>query len=62
MTPAKYSFVAPPRIFFLILFFLLLPISQVNAAIITVSGACSLPDAITAANTDTDTGGSNSEL
>ncbi|MCY4071278.1 MAG: SH3 domain-containing protein [Chloroflexi bacterium] len=47
----------PPRIFVLILLLLLLPIAHVKAADITVNSSCTLADAITAANTDTATGG-----
>ena len=58
MMPAKHSsIVAPPRVFVLILILLLLPIAPVQAATITVNSTCSLANAITAANTDTATGG-----
>ena len=51
--------VAPPRIFVLTLFFLFLPTIHVRAATITVNSACSLADAITSANSDSNTHNSN---
>ncbi len=40
-----------------LIYLLILPTRTVNAASITVNSICSLADAITAANTDTATGG-----
>ena len=58
MTPVKHSSIVappPPRILVLILSLLLLPIAKVNAASITVSGNCSLEEAIQNANDDAQT-------
>ena len=61
MKPAKHLFIVAPlsRRFVVIIILLLLPIAPVSAASITVNSSCSLADAITSANSDSNTHNTN---